>query len=220
MTVIGRGRGARGSSPAADAYGSAFVRIVHRLLAAACKALPNNLSNEQEPSITGMIVERMRAFLEQPSAPRWAARLAIHDDPPLNVGSLLGKRRPRIDIEVESVVAGIRPRFQFEAKRLYESRSASEYTGKNGLGSFVDERYAKGHSVAGMLAYVQTQSVEDWVKKVAGKLAKERDSTGLAARGAVWESFKPPDHDLSSFRSIHKRKTAPITLFHTFLSCR
>jgi hypothetical protein len=102
---------------------------------------------------------------------------------------------------------------------LHESKSAAEYTGEDGLGSFVAERYAKGHSAAGMLAYVQTDTVDEWVKKVAGKLDKERSSTGLAAKGAVWESFKPRDHDLPSFRSIHKRKSAPITVFHTFVSC-
>jgi hypothetical protein len=219
LTVLGSVRTMRGTSPVAAAYGSAFVRIVHRVLAAACKTLPAKLSDEEEPSITGMIVERMRAFLEQPSAPRWAARLAIHDDPPLNVGGLRGKRRLRIDIEVESVIAGVRPRFQFEAKRLYQSKSAADYIGADGLGSFVAERYGKDHTAAGMLAYVQTDSVDDWVKKVASKLDKERTTAGLPAKGAVWEAFAPPDHDLPSFRSIHQRKSTPITVFHTFLSC-
>ena len=185
----------------------------------ACKKLPSKLSTEEEPSITGLIVERMRGFLESPTAPRWAARLAVHDDPPLSVGGLRGKRRPRIDIEVESVIAGPRPRFHFEAKRLYRSESAAEYVGEDGLGSFVAERYAQGHPAAGMLAYVQSDSVQGWVKKLASKLDAERSATGLPSRGAVWEAFKPPDHDLPSFRSVHQRKSAPITLFHTFLAC-
>lgn len=219
MTVLGRVRSARGRPPAAAIYGSTFVRVVHRLLAAACESLPTKLSTEEEPSITGMIVERMRSFLEQPTAPRWAARLTVHDDPPLNVSGLRGKRRPRIDIEVESVVPGPRPRFHFEAKRLYRSQSAADYTGDDGLGSFIAERYAKGHPSAGMLAYVQTETIDEWVRKVANRLDQDRSATGLSSTGAVWEAFEPPDHDLPSFRSVHQRKSSTIALFHTFLGC-
>lgn len=219
MSVLGRRRPARGTSPSASVYGSSFVRIVHRLLAEACKTLPRTLSTEEEPSITGMVVQRMNAFLEARNAPRWCGRLSVHDDPPLNVGSALGKRRPRIDIEVESVVGRPRPRFHFEAKRLYRSQSASDYTGADGLGSFISERYGRSHSAGGMLAYVQTDTVDVWISKIAARLDADRTSTGLAARGPVWEAFEPPDHALPSFRSQHRRKSGPIILFHTFLVC-
>lgn len=173
----------------------------------------------EEPSITGIIVGRMQAFLEDPAAPRWAARLAVRDDPPVNVGKLLGKNRPRIDIEVESVAPGPRPKFHFEAKRLNRSQSAAAYVGKDGLGSFVEERYAKGHPAAGMLGYVQTDTVEKWATRVEARLDAARGSCGLPATGAVWKPFKAADHSLPSFSSVHKRKTGPITVFHTFVTC-
>lgn len=219
MSMLGARR-SRGTSPMAAAYGSAFVGIVHRVLAAAYAAIPKaNLSKMQEPSITGLIVQKMRAFLEDPKAPRWAARLAVHDDPPLNVGGTQGKKRPRIDIEVESVIAGPRPRFQFEAKRLNKKQGVPDYLGADGLGCFVSGKYAAAHAAAGMLAYLQSGTLGAWAKKIESGLDGARSKHGLSKTGPAWSTFKAANHALPSFRSEHQRSCGPIVVFHTLLVC-
>jgi hypothetical protein len=220
MTIIRPAEQRRGVSPATSVYGSSFVRIVHRVLAAAYARLPKEgLSKMEEPSITGLLVSRMRSFLEDPAAPRWAGRLAVHDDPPINLDGLQGKRRPRIDIEVESVTAGRRPRFQFEAKRLNGTQGVSAYVGSDGLGCYVSEKYARDHVAAGMLAYIQEGDASAWMIKIEASLSADRSTHGLAKSGPIWETFSSPDHTLPSYRSVHKRSTSPIVIFHTFMQC-
>ena len=69
----------------------------------------------------------------------------------------------RIDIEVIEQRRGPRPRFRFEAKRLRDSDSRREYLGYDGLGCFLDGRYAASDPDAGMIGYVQEGNAEDHV---------------------------------------------------------
>ena len=109
-------------------YWRAFRRECHELLAIGYERLDRrSFRSEEEPTITGQLVRSMQEAQEAEEAPDWASRLAVRDDPPQNVEGRLGKRRRRIDIEIERYRRGKRPSFRFEAKRLHDSSSLSAY---------------------------------------------------------------------------------------------
>ena len=205
-------------SKTAEAYRLSFVKNVHSLVASGFARLdaPKLVSSE-EPDITGLLVDAIRAYVQSPRAPAWAVHFAIHDDPPLSTGVKLGKRRPRVDIEFERTQAGKRPRFQFEAKRLYIHSGVAEYTGKDGLGCFISGRYAAGHPDAGMLGYVQSESVSAWTVKVQKGLDNDRRKFRIKVNGPIWTQSKFGSH--SVYCSVHRRRSGPISVYHSFLKC-
>ena len=131
-------------------------------------------ADAEEPAITGELVAQMRRFLESGEAPEWADRYSVHDDPPLDVPGRQGKRRPRVDVEVECLAPGRRPRLRFEAKRLKPSgnRAVSVYLGSEGLGCFLAGRYPLTHGEAGMLGYVQCDDKAIWADRIGQALAE------------------------------------------------
>lgn len=204
----------------ASVYHQSFVREVHLLLAAGHARLAHaSLAHHEETVITEKLVTEMRGVIEGPRCPRWAARFSIHEEAPLSGGSARGKARRRIDIEVERTLAGPRPRFQLEAKRLCRSDSVAEYLGADGLGCFIGGAYAATHLSAGMVGYVQTATPSSWATKVSKGLGRHRAKHRLPKNGNVWQPATFPGCITITFRSTHARETAPIDIFHTFLVC-
>ena len=103
------------------------------------------------------------------------------------------------------------------AKRLRDAASRRSYLGEDGLGCFLDGRYAKEDSIAGMLGYVQQDSVQGQARRVADTLEAAPENYALVAEGQ-WREVAIV-RELSTFRSIHSRRRplGPITLLHTFL---
>jgi hypothetical protein len=200
-------------------YHRAFVRKVHRVLSLGYQRLCSSggsgvLVAKEEPAITGLLVEAMRAVKNQVD---W--RLDIDDDPPINDHSKKeGRNRPRIDIQVRRLSSGHEPRFHFEAKRLHDDGSLSRYLGDDGLKSLLSGYYAKGDGDAGMLGYVQKEPPLAWAERVRGRLETDRDRYNLAPTGQCWKKHAEPGLDLS-FASAHPRSKQPITVHHTFLLC-
>jgi hypothetical protein len=176
------------------------------------------LRDQEEPAITGFLVQEMRRYIESPQAPSWAVRFAVHDDPPINHPGTAGKRRPRVDIEMERIQQGPRPRFQFEAKRLYTRNSVREYLGEDGLLSFLAGRYAAEHQDAGMIGYVQVPPVRDWIGRIQERMERSRKDLSLEDEGDAWQSRADPQLQ-SSYSSFHLRLGRPIRIHHTFLEC-
>jgi hypothetical protein len=192
---------------------------VHQLLAEGYAQLDRvALWDQEEPTITGLLVKEIRRFIERSDAPSWAATFAVHDDPPIEYPGTLGKSRPRVDIEMERVQPGPRPRFQFEAKRLYTSASVGEYLGKEGLQNFLSGRYAAEHIDGGMLGYVQTRSVEEWVALIQKRMDAARIRLLLDPQGVIWQTREDPRLE-NSYSSLHRRRGASIRIHHTFLEC-
>jgi hypothetical protein len=178
-----------------------------------------DLKDKEEPAITGLLVKAIRDAIDGKERLTWAARYAVHDDLPINDGPKEGKKRPRVDIEVESTQPVPHPRFQFEAKLLHRSDSVAEYVGPRGLGCFLSGQYASGHDDAGMLGYVQNGGVPDWVDKICGKLESDRAKYNLSPRGACWKE-RPAVPGLEfSYQSTHMRTGKSIDIHHTFLVC-
>ena len=129
-----------------------------------------------------------------------------------------GKERPRVDIEMERTQRGPHPRFQFEAKKLPVSHkdAVGEYLGQNGLGCFLSGQYAISHDDAGMLAYIQSGSVADWVEKVKTRLEKERDACDLIGEWTKARIIRDVEH---CFCSAHGRKRIgkDLVVYHSFL---
>jgi hypothetical protein len=162
-----------GPASARPLYKLSFIRRCHQLLSVGYAGLrPAGFADEHEPAITGELVRAMKSAQERLDAPRWMVYLYIADDPPVNAPGRLGKRRRRVDIEFERPERGRRPRFQCEAKRLYQNDSIEKYLGEDGLGRFLAGVYSRDEDVAGMLGYVQARTVADW----SGDLRSALDS--------------------------------------------
>lgn len=172
----------------------------------------------QEPSITGELVRSMKEVLELEDAPDWAIPLCVADDPPQNVEGRLGKRRRRIDIEVERAGRGKRPRFHFEAKRLHDSSSLGAYVGIDGLQLFVRGIYSPDSNEAGMLGYVQAGTCSFWARELKKRLAANPGKYKLRADGSLTRILLARQLG-ESHRSRHDRPNpkGPISIFHTFL---
>jgi hypothetical protein len=109
------------------------------------------------------------------------------------------------------------PRFCVEAKRLYGSNSVSDYVGDEGLGAFVCGYYAESDNAAGMLGYVQKDSIDAWLPKLQTKLCKD---SGLQpqANGDAWSLSPFENGPAHTCQSRHKRfnNLPAIEVFHTF----
>jgi hypothetical protein len=207
--------------PVAPQYRQRFIVDAHVIIAEGYAQLdPGALVSKQEPAISGMIVTQSRVWLSDPRSPEWSRNYFVTEEKYEDNSSLDGMDRPRIDIHIESSEARPRPRFVFEAKRLYRGDSVAEYVGEKGLGAFRDGRYGGDSLAAGMLGYVQNGSVDDSVSKVCSKLERERSSHGLAATGRVWTEQELDSRLGTTRRSRHARTgLAPIDVYHSFLKC-
>lgn len=168
----------------------------------------------------------MKQLTEDEPSEKWMAYYSIHDQDPVNeklnptTGKIrLGKRRPRLDIRLVNKKSIPNPRFCVEAKRLYRSNSVAEYTNDEGLGAFVGGYYAKEDNAAGMMGYVQKESVAEWLPKLKKKLLKDVSSQVLVG-GEVWRKFSFKKGPLHTYRSVHKRlnSASQLEVFHTFLT--
>ncbi len=172
-------------------YVQALREHAHQLIAKGYERLDKaDLGREKEPAITGELVREMRVFLESEEATEdWVTRYSIHDDPPTNDSGQRGSSRPRVDVELECLIPGKRPRLRFEAKRLCSAtkHTASKYLGDDGLGCFLSGKYSTTHGEAGMLGYVQDASKRDetaWAKEVRSYLEDHQEE--LKARSPLW----------------------------------
>jgi hypothetical protein len=206
-------------------YRRAFLRHVHRLLQLGYEALsPTAFTNAEEDDITGELCRRMKILTEEQATDRWMAKFSVHDQDPvdgiLNVeaGKIRrGKRRPKLDIRLVCKARVPNSRFCIEAKRLYRSDSQVQYTGDGGLGSFVEEYYAEHDDAAGMLAYVQCDSIASWLTKVEKSLS-QKSSLEKGSRGEVWTLSRFSRGPSDTYLSFHRRRKSgrKLDVFHSF----
>ena len=113
-----------------ELFRTQFLRKVHTLVAMGYdRSKAEFRCDAEEPTITGFLAQAIREITEDPEAQDWIARYEVHDEPPQNTEGRTGKRRRRVDMELALISGqtGKRPRFQFEAKRLYRGDSVTEY---------------------------------------------------------------------------------------------
>jgi hypothetical protein len=208
--------------PVAPEYLERFIVDAHIIVAEGYTRLdPAALASKEEPDISGLIVRNSRGWLDNPESPEWTRSYFITEEKFEDESALEGMRRPRIDVHVESNVRRPRPRFVFEAKRLYRSDSVAEYVGEKGLGALCDGTYAGSACAAGMLGYVQHGTVDDSTSRVGKKLALGRAVYGLPTEGVVWTEIEMDARLGTSRLSRHTRfgGTTTIDVYHSFLRC-
>ncbi len=190
-----------------------FRHHVHALLAAGYERLaPSDYARTEEPSITGDLVQAMKAYIEDPNAPDWVERYEPLDDPPQNVPGRMGKRRPKIDIEIVKTMRGPRPRFRWEAKRLDKNHPVTIYLGSEGMGALLSGYYPIQEDEAGMLGYVQSDTLNAWLGRITNGLTENPKC--LFFEG--WESDQPAK-SLETYRSDHNVRNRSIRIWHTLL---
>ena len=210
-----------------DAYRATFLGHVHRLLQLGYESLiPTAFTNAEEDDITGELCKHMKILTEEQPTERWMSQYSVHDQDPVNdevnpgTGKVRrGKRRPKLDIRLVGKSRVPNTRFCIEAKRLYRSGSLKEYTDDEGLGAFVAEYYAKGDDAAGMLGYVQSGSVAEWLGKLETGLAQQI-SLEKGSQGEVWKLSRFPKGPPNTYLSFHRRSAAArrLDVFHVFFS--
>ncbi len=217
MALHGR-EGVENQSANKPQYEESFVRRSHQILSMGHARLDAaSFARCEEEEITGELTRAMQEAVQDTSAPRWTRHFWPSEETRIHDPDRLGKRRLRVDIEVRQHRTVRRPRFRFEAKRLHDAASRRAYLGKDGLGCFLDGRYANDDSIAGMLGYVQQGSIESQAARVGGKLDAAPEDYALVKQGK-WVPTAIVDR-LSTFRSVHSRpaELGPIALLHTFL---
>src|SRR5438270_7791437 len=141
---------------------TAFRRHCHRFLAIGYHEALRRIHTDpdEETDITGYICEALEKWFR--THPEQSSCFFVKDDPPVSGTHKTGKRRPRTDIII-GYAAGNRPEFCFEAKRLHRTKAiGSHYTGAGGMGCFISGRYASKCREAGMIGYVQSDTLEQW----------------------------------------------------------
>ena len=180
--------------------------------------VPHGYFQTEEEDITGSLVEAMEGVLDRPDAPPWMSWLDVHEDPRIHDPQRKGKRRRRVDIRIDSAQRRPRSRLSFEAKRLGPGHGVSVYLGKDGLGCFIDGRYARCENVAGMLGYVQDGSCEDWAGEIARAIAR-RAGNLHTLKSSPWQRAQVVPELGHTYRSGHGRPDIgqPIQVYHTLL---
>ena len=214
-----------GASSNRNDYRQTFLCQVHRLLQLGYESLtPANYGASEEDDITGEICKRMTQLTEEPPMERWMEHYSIHEQYPQNeTGENVdtkprrGKRRAKIDIRIVNKMRTPNTSFYIEAKRLYRGDSVEKYASDEGLGAYTSGYYAKNAAAAGMLGYVQKDSLDDWLPKLEAKII---NADALCSNGAdkkfISVNFrKGPRH---VFMSRHSRSPdiPPIDIYHTF----
>lgn len=208
-----------GPSENTSDYRRVFIVRVHQLIKMGYDRMtPADYQAEEEPAITGALVEAIcEVFDETPE--EWVDFFTVHDDPPVNDGTRRGKRRFRLDIKIVS--AEMRPRqvFSFEAKRLDESHSVSAYLGVDGLGCFLQAKYARTEDDGGMLGYTQSGDLDTWAVRIDQALAASPRLYGVGANHA-WQQWREVAGLSHCYRSRHQRRAIQrgIDIYHTLLS--
>jgi hypothetical protein len=203
-----------------DEYYAGFRKKVFKLLKLGYDRLDAPTFNQsEEPDITGELVRHIRQVIEDRSAPSWAWHFAVHDDPPVNVPSRRGKRRSRLDIELELARRGQHPRYPFEAKRLCAGGfGATKYIGQGGLQDFLSGKYARNQCEAGMLGYVQSHTEQEWATRIKRQFERAIPTTQICA-GGEWSFAHEIKHFDYCYHSKHNRPSVgkPITIYHCLL---
>lgn len=201
-------------------FSPAFRMHAHQLLAWGYQDAVQRIrvEDDEEPSITGFIAsaieERFRAW----DCPSWFRSIDALDERPQDMKGTAGKSRPRTDLVVRGTGRG-RPEYVFEAKRLSRGRrEASEYVGSKGMGCFVSGYRASRYNEAGMLGYVQSDSLMYWRSEVCRKVNEIRDVLELTCDQwdvSVMSSFPVEWVSEHGRASVGRR----IRVYHILLDC-
>jgi hypothetical protein len=211
-----------------DEYIKVLREDAHQLLAWGYgDTRPKLADAKDEYEMTGLLAEAMEARIDAPETPERFTLYAVHNEKPTSPSGELGKKRPRLDIQIQRCGVKPKPSFTFEAKRLRDDAGANKgdtmrhYLGADGLLRFIGGRYGADSREAAMLGCVEANDAEFWFAQVrnafdfdAANGGKQLASVGGLEHVAVVPEF--PDE----YVSVHKRSSGTsIRIFHLFIDC-
>lgn len=206
--------GGSGSRARQD-FSDAFIRNAHRILLGGYALLdaPAYHSSEED-EITGDLAREMMNHIAA-SPESWMRCCQVHDQHPVTAPGgprttrRVGKRRPKIDLQLVVNTGTGFTCFSWEAKRLGKGHGLAAYLGPAGLGCFLTGQYASDCDSGGMLGYAQTGDAASWVPEIRRLLDTE-------CRISKSESGCYSEH---GFASLHPRPLlqSTIMIHHTIL---
>jgi hypothetical protein len=208
------------SSELFDPMWRAFRRHCHRLLALGYQGALHKIRHEaaQETDITNYLCDAMDNCLRTLPDGDWLKKLYVKDDPHVGGEGRTGKKRLKADIII-GLTKGTRPEFVFEAKLLRRKEApASRYIGMDGMGCFLNGRYASEYIEAAMIGYVQSDTLEHWQATLQAEIEAKAQSLEM---DHIEKQVSFPDSFPLEWSSSHRRKeAASVKLFHILLDCR
>lgn len=130
-----------------------------------------------------------------------------------------------VEIDV-CILHGYEPRcyFGIEAKKLNTTSAdgkreskAGDYAGKDGMGCFVDGRYASYQREGGMLGYVMDGDCASAKKSIAGAIEKRADALRVSVPCPLAPAQALPAHP-DAFETRHALDRGKFTLHHVLLA--
>src|SRR5712691_5124297 len=160
----------------------AFRKNAHLLINAGYTACRSKIATDKhkEEHITEIIVCCINDWMRHSGRPLWCKYYSVHEEAPVSGKGGHGKSRTRTDIFIELGSRRERPIYVFEAKRLRtKGFGASKYIGVEGMGCFTEGIYAEGYDEAAMLGYVQSNTLNEWKKRVKKSITENAASLYL-----------------------------------------
>jgi hypothetical protein len=200
----------------------AFRKNAHLLINAGYTACRAKIATDEhkEEHITEFIVRSIKVWMRRRDRPPWCKYYSVHEEAPVSGEDAHGKSRPRTDIFIELGSPTERPEYVFEAKRLRTNGfEAGKYTGIDGMGCFTEGIYAAEYDEAAMLGYVQSNTLDEWKKRVMKSITENASS--LYLQSAQYDEVVIPDFPLEwvSEHERHNSKGNPVRIYHILLNC-
>ena len=172
----------------------------------------------EEEEVSHDLVGNIEAYFATDNAPKWVEKFSVSLEHPISPNGEIGRKRPKLDIRIRT---GQRPcpNFVFESKRLNQNTESAEYFGDDGMRAFLVENKYPVNAIneAGMLGYVQTKNVSQWIQWLRKHFKKRTDVFSLPDSDMDLETvIKQLPH---TYRSKHKpgHCQGEITIFHVLL---
>ncbi len=108
--------------------------------------------------------------------------------------------------DIKFLIGEVKNKIIFEAKRLNDYSSESDYCGNDGFGRFLSGYY-EINEYCGMLGYVETGNVDVRIKKIKGKLK-------------ILNLVKLINLSLKCFQSTHKNSKLKLNCYHIILELK
>jgi len=190
-----------------------FIIDVHRMLYRGYRDCQKKVQSDMyEEYITGCIGDYIDELLKgNPDFMKQSKYYFLkEEDPVRGEPEKQGKYRQRKDLVFQFSIPTPRIEFVFEAKRLKsKTHPVTNYIGKEGLQCFVNNEYAKKYQFAGMLGYVQTDTLSYWMNDLKKKLPQ--NSSNFKKVSIIKELSE-------EFTTVHARtKNTDILIFHVLL---
>lgn len=211
-----------------DEYLAVLREDAHLLLAWGYNDTRRELPNARdEYDITDLLADAMERRINDPLTPERFTLYSVHNERPISPAGQRGKKRPKLDIQIQRNGVRPKPYYTIEAKRLRDddkctaSDSLAHYLGDEGIGRFVAGVYDPEAVEAAMLGCIQAHDAKFWLECIASAFAEDVSSGRNKLR--IIEQFcrcQIIAEILEEASSAHRRNnSSTIRLLHIMFFC-